>query len=218
MSDNQFSEMSSLWDRFLSLVVASSISAINAAIDAGDAAATLAALGAKSAKVKNVTQECADLYQERLKAAKDEKREKSGANSWWSEYQTREGHSFYHNSSTGKSTWVKPEGFDGTTGDLSQDEIQSLVSTASADFDRETLLKSKEPLIVQLQARVRGVLLRRKFKDRLRYMKSQEATVVKLQANWKGMKQRRQFKDRKTYMTDNLAAIVKVRWMGMSDS
>ena len=191
--------------------MALSVSGINAAIDAGDATATLAALGLKSLKLKNITEACAELYQERLKAAKDEKREKSGDTSGWSEYQTQEGHSFYHNPSTGESSWVKPEAYDGTTTDLSQNEIQSIITVATADFDRETLLKSKEPLIIQLQARVRGLLMRRRFKERVRYLKSQEATVVKLQAQWKGYKQRTKFNDRMTYLKDNLAAAVKVR-------
>ncbi|XP_062516827.1 ras GTPase-activating-like protein IQGAP2 isoform X2 [Corticium candelabrum] len=190
---------------------ATSVATVNAAIDAGDAAATLAALGSKSLKVKNITEECADLYQERLKAAKDEKVDSVVSASSWSEYQTSEGHSFYHNPTTGESSWSRPEGYDGTTTDLSHSEIQSIVSMATADFDRETLLKSKEPLIVQLQARVRGVLLRRRFKDRLRYMRGQEASVVKLQAHWKGQKQRKKFKARKEYMHDNLAAIIKIQ-------
>jgi hypothetical protein len=193
------------------LQLAQSVSGINAAIDTGDAAATLEALGSKSLKLKNITEACAELYQERLKAAKAEKREKSGDTSGWNEYQTQEGHAYYYNPSTGESSWVKPESYDGTTTDLTQNEIQSIVTVATADFDRETLLKSKEPLIIQLQARVRGVQLRRHFKDRLRYLKSQEATVVKLQAQWKGYKQRTKFKDRMTYLKDNVAAAIKIQ-------
>ncbi|XP_065836977.1 ras GTPase-activating-like protein IQGAP1 [Oscarella lobularis] len=193
------------------LALASSISNINSAIEAGDSSATLAALQVKPVKIKRITPECADAYQAKLKAAQDEKKAQAEGASGWTEYEVDDGHVFYYNPSTKEYLWEKPESHDGRTSELMQPEIQAIVSEVSADFDRETLLKSKEPLIVQLQARVRGVLIRRKFRERLRYLREQESQVIKLQANWKGARQRKVFKDRLHYLADNTAAIVKIQ-------
>uniref|UniRef100_A0AAR2JA45 IQ motif containing GTPase activating protein 2 n=1 Tax=Pygocentrus nattereri TaxID=42514 RepID=A0AAR2JA45_PYGNA len=75
-------------------------------------------------------------------------------------------------------------------------EGKSVVSSVTAEYNREQLWLANEPLIVQLQACIRGYLVRRAYSDRLAYLKQQEPRVIKLQASWKGYKQRKAYKDR----------------------
>ena len=54
----------------------------------------------------------------------------------------------------------------------------------TADYDRWTLLKSNEPLIIQLQARMRGIQCRKAFLSRLDYLKAHEQQAITLQVQF----------------------------------
>lgn len=56
-----------------------------------------------------------------------------------------------------------------------------IVSRVTVEYNREQLWLANESLIIQLQARTRGYLVRRAYNDRLKYLKQQEPSVVKLQ-------------------------------------
>lgn len=42
----------------------------------------------------------------------------------WSEYRTKDGHTYYYNGKTGQSQWEKPDNYTGTSHELTRDEIQ----------------------------------------------------------------------------------------------
>lgn len=51
----------------------------------------------------------------------------------------------------------------------------------TAEYNREQLWLANESLVTQLQARIRGFLLRKRQKQRMEYLKQQEPHVTKLQ-------------------------------------
>ena len=57
------------------------------------------------------------------------------------------------------------------------------MTKVTADYDRWALLKSNEPLIIQLQARLRGNQCRKAFSSRLDYLKAHEQQAVTLQVS-----------------------------------
>lgn len=59
--------------------------------------------------------------------------------------------------------------------------FQMVVTKVTADYDRWTLLKSNEPLITLLQARLRGRQCRNSFLSRMDYLKAHEQQAVTLQ-------------------------------------
>ena len=59
--------------------------------------------------------------------------------------------------------------------------LQVVVTKVTAEFDRWTLLKSNEPLITQLQARIRGTQCRKSFLSRLDFLRAHEKQAVALQ-------------------------------------
>lgn len=107
-----------------------------------------------------------------------------------------------------------------------------VVTKVTADYDRWTLLKSNEPLIIQLQARIRGDQCRKIFLSRLDYLRAheQQAIVLQvygvqcvvnivlhtaynyefLQSHWKGSKQKKSYQERLDYLTSQAAVAVKV--------
>lgn len=61
---------------------------------------------------------------------------------------------------------------------------QSLVSCVTAEYNREQLWLANESFVTQLQARVRGYLVRTKCAQRMEYLHQQEPHVIKLQVVW----------------------------------
>lgn len=58
---------------------------------------------------------------------------------------------------------------------------QTVVSFVTAEYNREQLWLANESLVTQLQARIRGYLVRKKHAQRMEYLRQQEPHVVKLQ-------------------------------------
>ena len=85
-----------------------------------------------------------------------------------------------------------------------------IVTKVTADYDRWTLLKSNEPLIIHLQSCWRGIVVRRVYRDRLEYLRAHEKEVVVLQAHLKGYLQRKAYQERLAFLRDQAPAIIKV--------
>lgn len=58
---------------------------------------------------------------------------------------------------------------------------KGVVSSVTAEYNREQMWLANESLVTQLQARVRGYLFRKKHAERLAYLHQQEAHVITLQ-------------------------------------
>lgn len=136
----------------------------------------------------------------------------------WAEYRTPRGHTYYFNSATQESHWGPPEDFQATAHDLTKEEIQATITKVTADYDRWTLLESNQPLIVQLQARWRGILVRKAYQARLQYLRDNAGSAVALQAHWRGYRQRKAYKDRLAYLNEQAVIAVKVSvWDGVGN-
>lgn len=92
--------------------------------------------------------------------------------------------------------------------------MQVVVQRVTADYDRWALLKANEPLVVDLQARWKGVLVRRAFSSRLQFLRDHEAEAVKLQAQWKMCRQRKAYRERLQYLNELTAQTIKVGGCG----
>uniref|UniRef100_A0A7N8WUM6 IQ motif containing GTPase activating protein 2 n=1 Tax=Mastacembelus armatus TaxID=205130 RepID=A0A7N8WUM6_9TELE len=181
---------------------------INKEVAEGDSQNTLQALQAPGAGLRAVLPECADIYQAELAQRQINKATEDGL---WVKHCFKDRYDHYYNLETGQGTWEEPEGFEHNSSQLSKEEIQSVVSCVTAEYNREQLWLANESLVTQLQARVRGYLVRKKHAQRMDYLRQQEPHVVKLQACWKGYKQRKMYKDRMNLLQKNVASIVKIQ-------
>uniref|UniRef100_A0A4W4EN79 IQ motif containing GTPase activating protein 2 n=1 Tax=Electrophorus electricus TaxID=8005 RepID=A0A4W4EN79_ELEEL len=183
------------------IAVAQAVAAINLAVAVADGEATLAALQAPGAGLRGVLAECAGIYQTEL----------AQLGSLWVKHRIKEKYDYFYNLETKEGTWVEPEDFihDGTQ--LTKEDIQSVVSSVTAEYNREQLWLANEPIIIQLQALIRGYLVRRAYNDRLKYFKQKEPSVIKLQASWKGYKQRKAYKDRLYIFQSNVKTVIKLQ-------
>uniref|UniRef100_A0AAR2K5K1 IQ motif containing GTPase activating protein 2 n=1 Tax=Pygocentrus nattereri TaxID=42514 RepID=A0AAR2K5K1_PYGNA len=167
-------------------------------IAVGDNEETLAALQNPCAGLRGVLSDCAPTYQTEL-----------AHGSMWVKHRIKDKYDYFYDLETKKGTWVQPEDFIHDSTQLTKEDIQSVVSSVTAEYNREQLWLANEPLIVQLQACIRGYLVRRAYSDRLAYLKQQEPRVIKLQflASWKGYKQRKAYKDRLQTLQSNIIKI-----------
>uniref|UniRef100_A0A8C9ZQ09 IQ motif containing GTPase activating protein 2 n=1 Tax=Sander lucioperca TaxID=283035 RepID=A0A8C9ZQ09_SANLU len=216
------------------------IAEINEALNSGDHQQTLAALLLPTAKLTGVNPATAKHYHNVLQYTKQlicqvfaskgnltyctnttrKEAQYSGFNmtlsdcatdSVWVKHYIKDRYDYYYNLETGQGTWEEPEGFEHKGGQLSKDEIQSVVSCLTAEYNREQLWMANESMVIQLQARIRGYLVRKKHAQRMEYLRQQEPHVIKLQASWRGYKQKKMYKNRMNLLQKNVASVVKIQ-------
>uniref|UniRef100_A0A7N6FD72 IQ motif containing GTPase activating protein 2 n=1 Tax=Anabas testudineus TaxID=64144 RepID=A0A7N6FD72_ANATE len=190
------------------LKLAGAVADINKKVAEGESQNTLQALLTPSAGLRAVLPECADSYQAELAQKQDNIATKDGV---WVRHCIKDRYDYYYNLETGLGTWEEPEGFEHNGGQLSKEEIQSVVSCVTAEYNREQLWLANESFVTQLQARTRGYLVRKKYAQRMEYLRQQEPQVVILQACWKGYKQRKIYKRRMNLLQKNVASIIRIQ-------
>uniref|UniRef100_A0A8C7V2L1 IQ motif containing GTPase activating protein 2 n=1 Tax=Oncorhynchus mykiss TaxID=8022 RepID=A0A8C7V2L1_ONCMY len=129
----------------------------------------------------------------------------------WVKHRIKDSYDYYYNLENREGTWEEPEDFTHNSTQLRREEIQSVVGGVTAEYNREQLWLANETLVTQLQARIRGYLVRRAHAQRLDYLLQQQPHVVRLQASWKGYKQRKVYKDRLNVLQSNVGTVVKLQ-------
>ncbi|MBN3301610.1 IQGA1 protein, partial [Amia calva] len=183
--------------------LAAAIADINREVAGGDVQKTLTALTRPDAGLRGVQPECADTYFNNLSEKQTQNTGEGCNGSVWVKHKIKDKFAFFYNLQSGENMWAEPDGF-------------SIIGGITADYNREQLWLAHENLVIQLQARARGYLVRTSHCKRREYLRRQEPTVIRLQASWKGYKQRKTYKDRLKVLQDNAAAIVKIQsWVKM---
>uniref|UniRef100_A0A8B9L6L1 IQ motif containing GTPase activating protein 2 n=1 Tax=Astyanax mexicanus TaxID=7994 RepID=A0A8B9L6L1_ASTMX len=196
------------------LKLAEAVADVNRAIAAGDEEETLAALQNPNAGLRGVLPECAHTYQTKLFCHINTIITPCNLvffGSLWVKHRIKDKYDYFYNLETKEGTWEEPENFVHDSSQLTKENIQGVVSSLTAEYNREQLWLANEPLIIQLQACTRGYLVRRAYRERLEYLQQQEPRVIKLQASWKGYKQRKAYKGRLQTLQSNVQTVVKIQ-------
>ncbi|XP_056180180.1 ras GTPase-activating-like protein IQGAP2 isoform X8 [Falco biarmicus] len=196
------------------VILAVGTSMINKSLENGDSQRILMILQSKFGL--RVIPECAEAYFRNLFEAKSLKTREDSTESPWIKLVMKNMYDYYYNVETEEGTCDAPEGVVPKTSWLTGEEIQSIVGQVTADYNREQLWLANENLVVQMQARARGFLVRKNYQERKAYLQNQEPSAIKIQAFWKGFKQRKSYIDRLKVLQGNVAAIVKIQsWVKM---
>ncbi|XP_038833546.1 ras GTPase-activating-like protein IQGAP2 isoform X2 [Salvelinus namaycush] len=193
------------------LALAGAVADINREVAEGDSQTTLQALQSPLAGLRGVLSECADTYQTQLAQRQDLNTTTGSSDSVWVRHCIKDSYDYYYNLENREGTWEEPEDFTHNSTQLRREEIQSVVGGVTAEYNREQLWLANETLVTQLQARIRGYLVRRAHAQRLDYLLQQQPHVVRLQASWKGYKQRKVYKDRLNVLQSNVGTVVKLQ-------
>ncbi|XP_050842578.1 ras GTPase-activating-like protein IQGAP2 isoform X5 [Serinus canaria] len=190
------------------------ISMINKSLEKGDSQPILMVLQSRFGL--RVIPECAEAYFRKLSEAKNMKTTEGSSESPWIKLVMKAMYDYYYNVETEEGTCVAPRGVVPKSSWLTGEEIQNIAGQVTADYNREQLWLANENLIVGLQARARGFLVRKNYQERKAYLQNQEPSAIKIQAFWKGFKQRKSYVDRLKVLQGNVAAIVKIQsWVKM---
>ncbi|XP_004388534.1 ras GTPase-activating-like protein IQGAP3 [Trichechus manatus latirostris] len=191
------------------------VAAINQAIKEGKATQTERVLRNPAVALRGVVPDCADGYQRALEGAMAKKR-RPGDTAFWVQHNMKDGTAYYFHLQTFQGTWERPPGCHLNTSHLTQEEIQSAVTKVTAAHDRQQLWKASISFVIQLQARLRGFLVRQKFADRSRFLRTWLPAIIKIQAHWRGHRQRKIYLERLQYLKANVGAVIKIQaWARM---
>ncbi|NWI46259.1 IQGA3 protein, partial [Picathartes gymnocephalus] len=185
--------------------------AINQAIKEGKASQTLRVLCNPDVALRGVVNACADAYQEQLAALMATKRPAGSVKPSWVRHRLLDGAEYYLNLQTLEGSWQCPRNGSFNTTHLSREEIQSVITRVTVAHDRQCLWASKVALVVRLQARLRGFLVRREFAARRHILWEQSPAATRIQACWRGYRQRRAYLERLHYLKSNTEAAIKIQ-------
>uniref|UniRef100_A0A671S7D4 Ras GTPase-activating-like protein IQGAP1 n=1 Tax=Sinocyclocheilus anshuiensis TaxID=1608454 RepID=A0A671S7D4_9TELE len=129
----------------------------------------------------------------------------------WVKHKIKYKYDYFYNIESKEGTWLEPDHFVHDSSQLTTEDIQSVLSSVTAEYNREQLWLANEPLIIQLQALIRGYLVRQAHNVRLEYLRKQEPSIIRLQASWKGYKQRRVYKDKLKAFQDSVSSVIKLQ-------
>ncbi|XP_017295443.1 ras GTPase-activating-like protein IQGAP3 [Kryptolebias marmoratus] len=191
----------------LSLAVA----AVNQAVKENQVQQTLRVLSLPELELRGILSDCAAEYQRELNVLITD-RKRSGENrSSWVRLRLNEGSLYYFHLKRLEGSWEKPSAFMHNSIFIDQHEIQAVVSSVSASYNRSVLWQSSEALVVRLQAWCRGFLIRRQLDARCRYLIDQTPAVVVIQSHWRRLVQQRAFRQRLQFLYMNWRAVVTIQ-------
>nr|XP_007974976.2 ras GTPase-activating-like protein IQGAP3 isoform X5 [Chlorocebus sabaeus] len=191
------------------------VAAINQAIKEGKAAQTERVLRNPAVALRGVVPNCANGYQRALEGAMA-KKQRPADSAFWVQHDMNDGTAYYFHLQTFQGTWEQPSGCRLHTSHLTREEIQSAVTKVTAAYDRQQLWKANTGFVVQLQARLRGFLVRQKFAEHSHFLRTWLPAVIQIQAHWRGYRQRKIYLERLRYFKANLDAIIKIQaWARM---
>ncbi|XP_077012591.1 ras GTPase-activating-like protein IQGAP3 [Tamandua tetradactyla] len=191
------------------------VAAINQAIKEGKAAQTEWVLRNPTVALRGVVPDCASGYQRVLEDAMAKKR-RPGDTALWVQHDLKDGTAYYFHLQTFQGTWEPPTDCCLNTSHLTWEEIQSAVTKVTAAYDRQQLWKANVGFVTQLQARLRGFLVRHKFAQRSHFLRTRLPAIIRIQAHWRGHRQRKIYLERLQYLKANVDAVIKIQaWARM---
>ncbi|KAF5920161.1 hypothetical protein HPG69_006432 [Diceros bicornis minor] len=191
------------------------VAAINQAIKEGKAAQTERVLRNPSVALRGVVPDCAAGYQRVLESAMA-KKQRPGDTDYWVQHDMKDGTAYYFHLQTFQGTWERPPDCRLNTSHLTREEIQSAVTKVTAAHDRQQLWKANIRFVIQLQAHLRGFLVRQKFAEHSHFLKTWLPAIIKIQAHWRRYRQRKIYLERLQYLKANVDTIIKIQaWARM---
>ena len=132
----------------------------------------------------------------------------SDGNSKWKQcINEKSGCTFYQHEASGATQDLAP--VDEIV--MDRETVQACVEQANAAGLRWHALVSTTPITIDLQAHVRGLLVRQIFQQRMLYLNGQGKAIILVQAHVRGLAQRTIYRKRLQFFRDSLEAIVRVQ-------
>ncbi|XP_069463247.1 ras GTPase-activating-like protein IQGAP3 isoform X1 [Ambystoma mexicanum] len=187
------------------------LAAINQSIKEGIPSQTLRVLCNPDVSLCGIIADCAASYQSALTIKMNAKRQTGDVKNLWVKHNLRDGGEYYFHLRTFEGTWDRPQDFATNSTHLSRGEIQSAITGVTNEFKREREWEANTDILVRLQARMRGYLVRREFAEHSFLIRKQVPAAIKIQAHWRGFVQRQAYQDRLWYLRKCTGAAIKIQ-------
>ncbi|XP_007542790.1 ras GTPase-activating-like protein IQGAP3 isoform X1 [Poecilia formosa] len=187
------------------------LAAANQAVKENRAQQTLRVLCLPDLQLRGVLPDCAAEYQQELSGRLVDRTRPGAERSPWVRVRLDDGSFYYFHLSRLEGSWEVPDGFQNRGCFLTRQDIQEVVSSVSASYNRSILWRSSAALVVGLQACCRGFLVRQQLEGRRRYLIGQSAAVVVIQSHWRGFIQQRAYRRRLQLLHRNWRSVVKIQ-------
>ncbi|XP_067365190.1 ras GTPase-activating-like protein IQGAP3 isoform X2 [Channa argus] len=188
-----------------------SVAAVNQAVKENKVTQTLRVLSLSELQVQGLISNCAADYQRELSALLLHRIHKGDNRSPWVRVLLEDGSFYYFHLNRLEGSWERPNGFTHNSVFMDRHEIQEVISNVSGAYRRNILWRSRETLIVSLQALCRGFLIRRQLETQRRYLISQTPAVIIIQSHWRRFFQQRAYRQRLQFLYMNWRAVVKIQ-------
>uniref|UniRef100_UPI003AB01964 ras GTPase-activating-like protein IQGAP3 n=1 Tax=Centroberyx gerrardi TaxID=166262 RepID=UPI003AB01964 len=187
------------------------VAAVNQAVKEGGASQTLRVLSLPEVALQSLQSACAAGYQTELSLLMRDKAGRGDNRSPWVRVQVEDGSSYYFHLSRLEGSWERPAAFQHNSLFLDHHEIQAVVSSVSGSYSRSLQWQNSEVLLVLLQARSRGFLIRRRLEARRNFLHTQIPAAVTIQSHWRRFVQQRAYRRRLQFLYQNWRAVVKIQ-------
>ncbi|XP_032415434.1 ras GTPase-activating-like protein IQGAP3 isoform X1 [Xiphophorus hellerii] len=187
------------------------VAAANQAVKENRAQQTLRVLSLPDLQLRGVLPDCAAAYQQELSGRLADRIRPGAERSPWVRVRLDDGSFYYFHLSRLEGSWEVPDGFQNRGRFLTRQDIQEVVSSVSASYNRSILWCRSAALVVGLQARCRGFLVRQQLEGRRRYLIGQSAAVVVIQSHWRRFIQQRAYHRRLQLLYRNWRSVVKIQ-------
>ncbi|KAM4600495.1 ras GTPase-activating-like protein IQGAP3 [Polymixia lowei] len=187
------------------------LAAVTQAVKEGRADQTLRVLRLPEVGLQGLVTECSTAYQDELSALLRAKAQPGDNRSPWVRTKTDDGSWYYFHLSRLEGNWERPQAFVHNNLFLDQQEIQEVLSSVAGAHNREGQWRASEGLLVLLQARGRGFILRQSLRTRLTFLHRQTPAVLTIQSHWRRFVQQRAYRRRLQYLYQNWRAVVQIQ-------
>ncbi|KAK7158385.1 hypothetical protein R3I93_009561 [Phoxinus phoxinus] len=187
------------------------LAAVNQAVKEGRASQTVRVLRLPEVALRSVVSECADGYQAELSALLRAKTLEGDNRSAWMRTKLPDRSSYFFHLQKLEGSWERPQGFVQNSLFLAHEDIQAVCSRVTSAHSRGVQWKASETLVQQMQARMRGFLLRQKLTERLHFLNTHTPAVITIQSHWRRYRQQREYRRRLQYLYQNWRAVLKIQ-------
>ncbi|XP_037308790.2 ras GTPase-activating-like protein IQGAP3 isoform X2 [Pungitius pungitius] len=188
-----------------------SLAAVNQAVKEDKVNQTLRVLTLPEVGLQAVVPCCAADYQRELYGVMRARTLAGDNRSPWVRVQLDDGSFYFLHLSRLEGSWEEPSGFVNNSVFLDRHQIQEVVSSVSNSHARSGLWRSRDALVIRLQALSRGFLLRGQLEARRRFLSSQTPAVLTIQSHWRRFVQQEAYKHRLQFLYLNWRAVVKIQ-------
>ncbi|ESN91702.1 hypothetical protein HELRODRAFT_108462 [Helobdella robusta] len=187
------------------------VAAVNISVENEDDKNMLTYLQHPSVRLNHISANLSKAYAACLRDFKAQKECAGDTGSGWMMNKLSNGSKYFFNINTMEGSWKKESNIVKDYSLLTRDDIENCVAEVNKSSARHSLFKASEHYIIQLQAHIKGAMVRRRFLRRKKLLLSQTPAVKAIQHWWRRVKATKEMRRKMNYYSDNEHSVVQAQ-------